>query len=40
MSKKVKRDRMTIGKVKQIIFEDSGDQITFNIIDLKDNKKI
>lgn len=39
-AKNIKENRMAIGKVQQIIRESVRDQIPFNIIDLKDSKKM
>lgn len=36
----MKEDWMAIGIVQQIIRKDVSDQIAFNIIDLKDSKKM
>ena len=38
--KEIKKDYMTIGKAQRIIRKDVSNQIVFNIIDLKDPKKI
>ena len=39
-SKEIKEDRMAVGIVQRIIRKNVSDQIAFNIMDLKDPKKI